>query len=250
MLDSVVRLILSPLLVAQALHVRRAAQRLPEPPGPRAGVTGNGPVLRLAIIGDSSAAGVGADHQDEAFSGQLVAALAEHFTVDWHLDALTGATTHSTIERLAGATPRPCDVAVVALGMNDVTRLVPARIWVARQEALLQRIATLYGPRRLYLSGMPPVGLVPLLPNPLRWTLGRHATRLETARAKWLSTRADCTDLPFDLAPDPSLMAPDGFHPSASLYAIWGKETASRIISDWPLVSSTAARNQRAKASP
>lgn len=240
MLDTAARLTLSPLLIAQALRVRRIAQSLPEPPGPREGCTGSGPLLRLGIVGDSSAAGVGASHQSEALSGQLVAALAAHFTVDWHLDALTGATTRSTLARLSDATPIRRDVIVVALGINDVTRLVPARQWVAQQQALLGRLSALHSPNRFYLSGMPPIALFPLLPEPLRWTLGRHADKLEARRMDWLKTRSDCIHMPFDLPLDFELMASDGFHPSPKLYTIWGKEMASRIISDWPAMSENA----------
>ncbi|EEX09439.1 hypothetical protein SL1157_1477 [Ruegeria lacuscaerulensis ITI-1157] len=58
--DQIVRLPLLPLLAAQALMVRQRALRLPEPSGPREGRQGRGPRLRLLIVGDSSAAGVGA----------------------------------------------------------------------------------------------------------------------------------------------------------------------------------------------
>ena len=237
MLDTAARLALSPLLIAQALRIRRIAQSLPEPPGPRAGRSGSGSVLRLAIVGDSSAAGVGATSQAEALSGQLTTALASHFDVDWHLDAQTGATTRSTIARLEHAAQRPCDVVLVVLGVNDVTRLVPGSTWVRQQAQLLDRLTALHQPFHFYLSGMPPIAQFPLLPEPLRWTLGRHANRIEAARRRWIATRPDCSLLPFDLPLDPTLAASDGFHPSAKLYAIWAKETASRILSDWPQFS-------------
>src|SRR5689334_20066239 len=66
---------LVPLLALQGRRVRRVTPRLPEPPGPRAGLAGDGPPLRLLILGDSSAAGVGAPSQDEALSGRLVSEL-------------------------------------------------------------------------------------------------------------------------------------------------------------------------------
>lgn len=234
MLDTAARLALSPLLIAQALQIRRIAQRLPEAAGPREGVIGSGPPLRLGIVGDSSAAGVGVSHQSQALAGQLTDALSRHFEVSWHLDALTGATTSSTLARLESAKPKPLDVVVIALGVNDVTRLVPAPVWLRQQQSLLARLGVLYSPKHFYISGMPPLQHFPLLPHPLRWTLGRHAIKLETHRIAYLDTRADCTHAPFDLELDPDLMASDGFHPSAKLYAVWGKEMASRMISDWP----------------
>ena len=56
---------LAPLLWAQGVHTRRKTVVLPEPPGPRSGRTGSGSMLRLLIAGDSAAAGVGVDHQDQ-----------------------------------------------------------------------------------------------------------------------------------------------------------------------------------------
>ncbi len=70
---------LGPLLLLQGRHVRRVTPVLPEPPGPRQGRSGAGPALRLLILGDSAAAGVGASTQGEALSGQLVQTLARRF---------------------------------------------------------------------------------------------------------------------------------------------------------------------------
>ena len=78
-MDRVLRVILFPVLVAQAISVRRSALRLPEPIGPRSGDVirkFDHPPLRILIAGDSSAAGVGVSTQAEALSGQLAAQLS------------------------------------------------------------------------------------------------------------------------------------------------------------------------------
>lgn len=232
--DSAFRFVAAPLLITQALRVRRIAQSLPEAAGPRSGSIGSGPLLRLGIIGDSSAAGVGVTQQSAALAGQLTTALSAHFQVDWHLNALTGATTRSTLARLEAERPTPCDVVVVVLGVNDATRLTPASSWVRQQKALLARLTALYAPDLFVLSAMPPLDAFPLLPEPLRWTLGRHAAKMERHRLTWLATRKDVLHHPFELDPDPNLMASDGFHPSGKLYHIWGAQMAKRIITHWP----------------
>ena len=48
-LHGALTLSLAPLLLVQGRWVRRRTPLLPEPPGPRAGVIGQGPVLRLLI---------------------------------------------------------------------------------------------------------------------------------------------------------------------------------------------------------
>lgn len=234
MLDLATRLVLSPVLVAQALTVHHGAQSLPEAAGPRHGTLGTGPALRLRIIGDSSAAGVGVAHQDAALAGQLTGMLARDFGVTWDLDAITGATTRSTVQRLATRAPVNTDVIVTALGVNDVTRQVPAWLWLRQQRILLVCLRDLYAPRLIYISGMAPMEHFPLLPNPLRWTLARHARKLEKALARETAGQAGLIHVPFAATPAPDLIAGDGFHPSARLYSLWAKEMASRIKTDWP----------------
>ncbi len=64
------KLMLAPLLVAQAVATRRRAPLLPEAQGrARRRVGGGADALRLLIAGDSSAAGVGVARQDQALAG-------------------------------------------------------------------------------------------------------------------------------------------------------------------------------------
>ena len=64
------KLVLAPVLFAQARSTRRRAPVLPEAEGPREGQLGSGVgALRVLIAGDSSAAGVGVANQDHAFAG-------------------------------------------------------------------------------------------------------------------------------------------------------------------------------------
>ena len=106
---------LSPLLLVQAIATRRSTPVLPEPPGARAGAKGNGPVLRLLVLGDSAAAGVGAPHQDQALSGQLVSKLSARHRVEWRLLARTG---HKTIDTIARLETINAEAAIAVEGEN------------------------------------------------------------------------------------------------------------------------------------
>ena len=90
MLEPLARIALGPLLLAQGAWVRRVTPRLPEAAGPRSVCTGAGPALSLLVTGDSSAAGVGVDTQEEALAGQLAARLAAARRVRWTVLARTG----------------------------------------------------------------------------------------------------------------------------------------------------------------
>ena len=202
LVDMPARVVLFPLLVIQALQVRNRALKLPEAAGPRSGVSGNGDALRLLVLGDSSAAGVGAAHQDHALLGQLVGHLSQSHTVHWQLEATTGHTTKDALHRLDGLGPKQFDIAVVALGVNDVTRAVPLRLWLARQARLIETLSTTFGVRHILLSGLPPMGEFPLLPHPLRWILGRQATRFDHHLRRTVGARPNVsvTPLEFELS--------------------------------------------------
>ncbi|MGI9368249.1 MAG: SGNH/GDSL hydrolase family protein [Ruegeria sp.] len=228
--DQILRVPLLPLLAAQGLAVRRKTQLLPEPAGPREGREGRGPRLRLLIAGDSSAAGVGAGTQHQALSGQLVRQLGRHYAVEWRLEAVTGHTTRDTINRLQNISGH-YDVAVTALGVNDVTRAVTKARFIKQQTELLNLITGSLGARRVIVSSVPQMNRFPVLPQPLAWVLGQQADRLDQGLQQVVRKFPQARNLPVVLPDDPAMAAPDGYHPSPKAYALWA-EHLTRIVLD------------------
>jgi lysophospholipase L1-like esterase len=241
-LDTVATLILSPLLLFQALSLRKRALRLPEADGPRTGTSGStGPLVRILIVGDSSAAGVGTRTQDTALAGQLALALGAHYCVQWHLIAQTGATTATTLTRLRSTQLPAADIALVILGVNDVTRGAPMQTWLACHTTLRTLLRTSTGARRLYIAEIPPLGAFPLLPHPLRWLLGRRAIRFDTALRKALKAEPDSVYVPLPETMAAGDMAEDGYHPGPVIYAAWARKIARQILSDGPIGQTVSA---------
>ncbi|MFY0659146.1 MAG: SGNH/GDSL hydrolase family protein [Shimia sp.] len=228
-LDQVVRLPLAPLLVAQAMGVRRRAKILTEPHGAREGCAGSGTSLRLLILGDSSAAGVGAGTQEAALSGQLVAALSPDFAVRWRLIGETSATTGVILKRLAAVETTPFDVVVSALGVNDVTRGNRRGLWQKQQRQLAKVLTKRFGAKLIVASGLPPMGAYPELPQPLRWVIGQQAQRLDSALADVCDGHSAMTHLPIDVPFESRFLAEDGYHPSEAAYTLWGQLIAAHI---------------------
>ncbi len=233
-LDAAAAAVLAPLLAVQALGLRKRALKLPEADGARSGTLGSGPVLRLLIVGDSSAAGVGAETQDRALSGRLARALAPHHEVRWQLIAQTGASTRSTLDRIADQSLPQADIVLIILGVNDVTGGAPRHRWLRDHARLRATLRERTGARAIHVSQIPPLGAFPLLPDPLRWLLGRRALRFDTALRAALDTDRVCTHIPFPQDLQPTDMAEDGFHPGPAIYAAWAQEIARRILSDGP----------------
>ena len=221
---------LAPLLWAQGVHTRRKTPVLPEPPGPRSGRTGAGPVLRLLIAGDSAAAGVGVDHQNEALSGHLQALLAPRFDLQWELIARTGHTTADLLACLHALPPRPVDVVVLSLGVNDVTGLVPLRRWMQQQRALATLLQQRFDARQVLVAAVPPMGEMLALPQPLRWVMGRRAALLNAALAHTLRDQGHCQILKLPPTRLQGALAPDGFHPGPSTYRAWAIEATRAIL--------------------
>lgn len=220
-----------PVICAQALWVAARATRLPEAAGPRAGKAGQGRALRVLILGDSSAAGVGVSHQDDALAGRLVARLGVQHTVDWQLWAQSGLTTSGALRLLAAKDAADFDIAVLALGVNDVKNGVSAKTWRSNYAKIIHQLSTRFGVSEIYASGVPPLGAFPLLPAPLRTVLGARATRFDNDLSALCQASAHARHVPFDIPLNDRLVAADGFHPSAVLYDIWAKHVSAAIES-------------------
>jgi lysophospholipase L1-like esterase len=230
------KLLTAPLLLWQGLRVRKHALILPEPTGPRSGVTAhrsNNAPLRLLIVGDSAAAGVGEKTQDTALLGQLIDRLSQHTTVEWDLIARTGGTTASTIAWLQDTPAKPYDAVVVSLGVNDVARQVPLQKWLNQTATFLDLLTTKFSAKRIYTVTLPPMGKFPVLPQPLRKIIGLRVDRFEAAMTAYQATRPEVTRLTMYLPEDPTLMASDGYHPGPKIYALWADEAAKAILADF-----------------
>lgn len=231
MIHLISTLLLGPLLLYQGKAVRRDTPILPEPPGERCGIQGTGKPLSLMVLGDSAAAGVGAGHQDEALTGNLVAMLAQNYRLSWELCAKTGATTASTLEALnALSIDKKCDVIVVSLGVNDVTTGVTLSAWLEQQKALRAFCTQQLGAKLLIVSGLPPVGKFPALPQPLRWYLGRRADQLNNLLKSEIENAPNCAYLNLRFSDDVSMMSSDGFHPGPQIYQQWAAQAAEVIF--------------------
>jgi lysophospholipase L1-like esterase len=218
-----------PVLMLQGAWVRLTVPVLPEPPGPRQGSTGDGPPLRLLVVGDSAAAGVGAEHQDEALSGQLVSRLAPHFEVSWTLLAKSGNKTADTLAHLDELDAADFDVAVTSLGVNDAVARVSRAEWRAGQAELRRVLRDKFGVSTLVISGLPPVHEFPALPQPLRRYIGACATALNEVLEADIAADSNAHFIDLRFTADESQMASDGFHPGPAVYAIWAELVAAVI---------------------
>lgn len=223
---------LGPLLLPQSMWLRRNALRLPEPAGPRGGTVGAGkPLLRLLVVGDSSAAGVGVADQAQALALPLARRLADRLgvAVAWQLVAQSGINTAEARALVEQAALQPAHVVVTALGVNDVSSQTSAEQFVEETALLWSELRQLTGARWGVVCGLPPFHILRAVPHPLRWYLARYATWLDAAVREWTQQqRLGYCELRW--ITDPSVLAEDGYHPGPNLYPRWSDHLADLLV--------------------
>ncbi len=230
------RAVLAPLLMWQAAQMRRHTPRLPEADGERVGVAGAGPVqLRLLVVGDSTAAGVGVDQQCDALAALLARELVPYMggAVAWQLVARTGLSARGTLALMAASKLQPADVMITALGINDALEQVSPGQWLRYLNAIHHHARGRAGVRHTVHCAPPRLDVLPLLPSAMRWVVGGAAGLLDEALQDHVrgARRRSRFVLPFDpQKEDPAQwLAADGFHPNKALYARWATALAEHV---------------------
>jgi lysophospholipase L1-like esterase len=238
MLDLAAKLALGPLLYAQARRVRAKALDLPEPHGPRSGVEGSGRPLSILVAGDSSAAGVGARTQDEALARPLarqLAALTQR-RIHWQLIAQTGVTSEELLHLLLHGHAKPAQVAVVIVGVNDITKDVPLAHRLRKRAEIAGWLRAHVGAQALLFTGLPEMERFPALRHPLAFYAGQAARRSNRAQARWAQRMAaihpGLRHVSMDGLTRAELMCEDGFHPAPALYARVAQRLAQAIADE------------------
>lgn len=224
------------LLVGELLTALRRDRGSAADPPSIAGSVGlaGDPPLRLAVLGDSSAAGHGVGALAETVAGQLATRLA---SAGWRVELLGFAIATSRIGDLGPQVSRALlarpDVVVVLIGAEDVLRLTrSASIGAGVVEAV----------RRCRDRGIPVVvGTTPdlaattRLPQPLRSVAGFRSRRIARTQAlAAISAGALSVDLAAACGPvfraDPGLLAADHWNPSGDGTRIWADALESALI--------------------
>lgn len=254
--------LLAPVYLYQGRKIKRDTVRLPEPNGerhghvslPEATITAKNkrkPTLNLMIVGDSAAAGVGSQTQQEALVGKLIPILAQQSDICtqfdelvWSLQATTGHTSFDILRRLYVLPPpsQPVDVMVLSVGVNDTTSNVSVHKWQQQIKDIIAIAQRKFGVRELIFLSLPPMAQMPAIPAPLNNFVGAKASILDKVLQQECAANDSVTYMatdfprmieehangePIDIA---VMFASDGFHPSSLMYGYWAQQLAERII--------------------
>ena len=74
------------------------------------------------------------------------------------------------------------------------------------------------------------MGHFPLLPQPLRWVLGRQAERFDRHLRQSAAGDPALVYVPMDFEMSPDQIATDGYHPGPEIYGEWARVLSQTII--------------------
>ncbi|PZF81576.1 SGNH/GDSL hydrolase family protein [Jiangella anatolica] len=224
--------LLLPVVALQAMWVRSTFTLAEAAAGPLAGTAGAGDTpLRVAVLGESTAAGAGVGSHDDGFAGALARSLTERTgrPVAWQVSAQNGATSRRIRHRLLPTLTGDYDVAVLLAGANDVLTRRPAADWRDDLAAIVDGLAERAG--QVVVAGIPPFERFPALPRTLRRYLGERAAALDDVARQVCAGRPRVTWATVDAAmpSSPELFSADRFHPSATGYQLWAAAVAAVV---------------------
>ena len=196
-----------------------------------------GAPLDLLLLGDSIAAGLGAERPKETLGGRLARALAKETgrAVRLRTAARVGSESSMLGEQLAGLPPtyRP-DVAVIVVGGNDVTHRVPVADSVKHLEEAVAALRDLGA--GVVVGTCPDLGALRPVPQPLRALGSRASRQLALAQeAAAVAAGAHAVSLahvvgPFFITNPEEMFSLDRFHPSALGYQRTAKAMLPSVL--------------------
>ncbi|TGN66786.1 SGNH/GDSL hydrolase family protein [Nocardioides eburneiflavus] len=224
------------LLHRQAAQARRRIGKpLGEdpPPADRHWKKKYGAPVDLLLLGDSVAAGLGAEKPKHTLGGRLARGIAvgAERSVRLRTAAVVGSESSVLAAQLASLPPayRP-DVAVIVVGGNDVTHRVPVAESVRHLAEAIDHLRARGA--EVVVGTCPDLGALRPVPQPLR-ALGSRASRqlADAQRAVALERGARVVSLgdvvgPFFITNPDEMFSLDRFHPSAHGY----KRTAKAML--------------------
>jgi lysophospholipase L1-like esterase len=230
-------------LVATQLVVLSRREFLPADPGYRVDALVPAPdgsdaaPIRLAVLGDSTVAGVGSPSMGSSLpvlvAERLAARLGRPVRVRGY--GVTGARTASVLGEQLPRLAEDGDLDAIALvvGANDATHATGPNAFRQQVDAMLA-LAARSAPI-VVLAGTPRFHRNPVIPEPIRTVLDRYSAVLRDAQRAavraWPGARF--VDLAAEASPRflgvPAATSADGFHPSPIGYGFWADAIAPEL---------------------
>ena len=223
-----------PLYVWQGIRVRLRTHRLMPPQGPvRHHHPGEGDPLRLLVLGDSSAAGIGIEHTADGLAARLSAELAARTgrPVETRAAGFNSAVSRELRDHVVGNIREDGFTHIVlSVGTNDAKNFHTLRRFKREFGGLLYALRARWPDAEIVWSPVIEMTRVPALPATLARILEIRARLINRMGERLCLERGA---LPAERLPieDPAAgFSRDGFHASAAGYQAWAEHVADRLL--------------------
>ncbi|NLA64985.1 MAG: SGNH/GDSL hydrolase family protein [Leucobacter sp.] len=192
-----------------------------------------GSPVKLLVLGDSLAAGLGAAERKHTLGARIAKGVARKLRrpVRLRTAAVVGAESHQLSGQLDSLPPGfRADVAVIVVGGNDVTHVNSTESVARHLRAAIERLQA--QGTAVVVGTCPDLGALRSVPQPLRTYLSRMSRRMAAVQAR-AATRAGASVVslrktvgPVFRADPAEMFSIDNFHPSAAGY----RRTAEALV--------------------
>jgi lysophospholipase L1-like esterase len=214
-------------LAAEVMAARRHRFLTADPPLEISGVLGpeDGEPLTLVVLGDSSVAGVGADHPEDTLTYGVAKALSDRYRVTLHALGVSGSRLGDVVgKQLPLVADLDADIVLVCVGTNDITHGTTVREARRQLRLLVDGLAGFAPEAKVIVSGLPPAETARAFHRPLRDLLGMRALLFTRLYRSELTPHGISV---FDIAAltksafhgKREMFSADLFHPSSAGYA-------------------------------
>ncbi|MBO0905593.1 SGNH/GDSL hydrolase family protein [Jiella sp. MQZ13P-4] len=228
--------LLLPVYVWQGVQARRRIERMRPPAGRTSGFLGpeaaREAAVRLLVIGDSSAAGVGVERIDDSLGPKLAERIVAltGLPVFWRAVGANSAVSAEIRDHVVPNLAREAFTHIVLMiGTNDAKNFHGGRRFKRGFGGLLYALRAKWPEARIVWS--PPVDLkrVPALPRGLAYVLELRARIVRKIGARLCAERGAivATTLP---RVEPAGFSRDGFHASAEGYAYYANHLVNYVL--------------------
>ncbi|MCO8276253.1 GDSL-type esterase/lipase family protein [Actinoplanes sp. TRM 88003] len=180
--------------------------------------------LKFAIFGDSIAYGQGASAAADTVAQRLSADLTAHgLPHEVRVFAVPGAQSRDLAAQVQRALVWPPQLALIIVGANDLTRMVPPAQAAARLAEAVRRLRA--AGAEVVVAPAPDLSVVPWVPPQMRAVVRAGSQLLHDAQSRVARAEgARVADIGMTsvagFAVDPGLFSADRFHPSSAGYAV------------------------------
>jgi lysophospholipase L1-like esterase len=234
-LSRIVAIPLAPILLVQGRRLRRTIPRLPDAALPWTGELAGPSPLRLLVLGDSTAAGVGSATQADALPGHLAREFRSRLGrgTTWTAIGRNGATARDVItDHLAEAASQPFDVVFLTIGANDALGLRSRSAFSRDVRHIVDTLKKGNADALILVSLMPRFDRFASLQQPVKWNLALHAASLDAGARASVAGLDRVFAIPKPPPYTPEFWASDGFHPGPEGYREWAEFALGSVPSE------------------